>query len=143
VGVPDREWNILLETHHDVVRSELIRFRGREVNTTGDGFLAMFDGPARAVRCALAIMDRLDDVGVSIRAGVHTSEVAVTNGDISGIGVHVGARTMALAGPGEVLVSSVVRDLALGSGLAFSDRGLHTFEGIPGQWQLFQPLTGT
>ncbi|MCZ7536260.1 MAG: adenylate/guanylate cyclase domain-containing protein [Acidimicrobiia bacterium] len=104
----DRDWNALLETHRDVVRSELKRFGGREVGTTGDGFLAMFDGPARAVRCGLAIVDRLAGLGIQIRAGVHTSEVVVSGNDVAGLGVHVAARIMALAKPGEVLVSSVV-----------------------------------
>ncbi|NJD27036.1 MAG: alpha/beta fold hydrolase [Chloroflexi bacterium] len=132
----DRDWNALLETHRDVVRSELKRFGGREVGTTGDGFLATFDGPARAVRCGLAIVDRLAGLGIQIRAGVHTSEVVVSGNDVAGLGVHVAARIMALAKPGEVLVSSVVRDLALGSGLAFGDRGRHTLKGVDGEWSL-------
>jgi len=138
----DREWNVLLETHRDVVRSELQRFNGREIGTTGDGFLALFDGPARAVRCALAIIDRLEAIDVSIRAGVHTSEVEVAGGDVAGLGVHVAARIMSLAKPGEVLVSSVVRDLALGSGLAFADRGRHALKGVPGEWELFSSSVG-
>ena len=138
----DREWNVLLETHRDVVRSELQRARGREIGTTGDGFLAMFDGPARAVRCALAIIDRLAAIGVRIRAGVHTSEVEVAGGDVAGLGVHVAARIMSLAEPGEVLVSTVVRDLALGSGLVFADRGRHTLKGVPGEWGLLAPVAG-
>jgi class 3 adenylate cyclase len=101
----------------------------------------MFDGPARAVRCALAINDRLGELGVSIRSGVHTSEVEMTDGDVAGLGVHVAARIMALAEPGEVLVSSVVRDLALGSGLVFTDRGRHALKGIPGEWELLASTT--
>jgi class 3 adenylate cyclase len=132
----DRDWNALLETHRDIVRSELRRFGGREVGTTGDGFLATFDGPARAVRCALTIVDRLESLGVRIRAGVHTSEVVVSGDDVVGVGVHVAARIMGLAAPGEVLVSSVVRDLALGSGLSFSDRGRHKLKGVEGEWSL-------
>jgi class 3 adenylate cyclase len=138
----DREWNALLETHRDIVRAELQRFGGRELNTTGDGFLAMFDGPARAVRCALAIGDRLEDLGIRIRAGVHTSEVVLAGDDIAGVGVHVAARIMSLASPGEVLVSSVVRDLALGSGLSFRDRGRHPLKGIEGEWSLFASSSG-
>jgi class 3 adenylate cyclase len=138
----DREWNVLLETHRDVVRSELQRARGREIGTTGDGFLALFDGPARAVRCALAIIDRLAAIGVSIRAGVHTSEVEVAGGDVAGLGVHVAARIMSLAEPGEVLVSAVVRDLALGSGIVFTDRGRHTLKGVPGEWGLLAASAG-
>jgi pimeloyl-ACP methyl ester carboxylesterase len=138
----DREWNVLLETHRDIVRSELQRHRGREMGTTGDGFLALFDGPERAVRCALALIDRLGAIGVSIRAGVHTSEVEVTGGNVAGLGVHVAARIMSLAEPGEVLVSTVVRDLALGSGLVFTDRGRHTLRGVPGEWELLAASTG-
>ena len=136
----DRAWSVLLETHRDVVRSEVQRARGREIGTTGDGFLALFDGPARAVRCAVAIIDRLGAIGVSIRAGVHTSEVEVAGDDVAGLGVHVAARIMSLAEPGEVLVSTVVRDLALGSGLVFAERGRHTLKGVPGEWELLAPL---
>jgi class 3 adenylate cyclase len=132
----DRDWTALLETQRDVVRSELRRFGGREVDTTGDGFLATFDGPARAVRCALTIVGRLESLGIRIRAGVHTSEVVVTEDDVAGLGVHVAARIMGLAAPGEVLVSSVVRDLALGSGLSFTDRGRHELRGLDGEWSL-------
>jgi class 3 adenylate cyclase len=133
----DRQWRTLLDTHDGVVRTELGRFRGREVKTTGDGFLAVFDGPARAVRCALAVSDRLRDLGISVRAGVHTSEVELTGDDVRGLGVHVAARILALAAGGEVLVSGVVRDLAAGSGLAFASRGRHVLKGIPGEWPVF------
>jgi class 3 adenylate cyclase len=133
----DRDWRELLESHRDLVRAELKRFAGREIGTTGDGFLALFDGPARAVRCALAIIDRLDGLGIRIRAGVHTSEVELVGDDVAGVGVHIAARIMALAEPGEALVSSVVRDLALGSGLGFADRGRHTLKGVEGEWALF------
>jgi pimeloyl-ACP methyl ester carboxylesterase len=136
VELGDRRWKTLLESHHAVVRSRLDRFGGIEVDTTGDGFLARFDGPARAVRCALAIGDALGDLGMRIRAGVHTSEVEITGGSVRGLGVHVAARVMALAGPGEVLVSRVVRDLAVGSGLTFVDRGRHALKGVPGEWEL-------
>lgn len=133
----DRRWGALLETHHGVVRGQLRRFRGREVNTTGDGFLATFDGPARAVRCGLAIRDALAEVGVRVRCGVHTSEVEVSDGDVRGLGVHVAARVMAEAGADEVVTSAVVRDLAVGSGLAFGERGTRALKGVPGTWQLF------
>lgn len=133
----DRRWGALLEAHDGVVRLELGRFRGREIKATGDGFLAMFDGPARAIHCALAICDQLQKLGIKIRAGVHTSEVELIDGDIRGLGVHVAARVMALAGAGEVVVSAVVRDLAVGSGLAFTDRGRYALKGVPGEWQMF------
>lgn len=132
----DRRWNALLGSHHAIVRAQLERFEGVEVNTTGDGFLAMFDGPARAVRCALAVNLALRDVGVRIRSGVHTTEVELSDYDVSGIGVHVAARVMALAGPDEVVVTSVVRDLAVGSGLVFEERGRHELKGVPGEWEL-------
>jgi pimeloyl-ACP methyl ester carboxylesterase len=132
----DEGWSALLETHNTVVQTQLMHYQGREVNTTGDGFVALFDGPARAVRCALAIADALAPLGVRIRAGVHTSEIELANGDVRGLGVHVAARILAQAGPGEVVVSSVVRDLALGSGLSFADRGRHTLKGVPGEWGL-------
>jgi class 3 adenylate cyclase len=133
----DREWSALLEAHRDIVRHELKRFAGQEIGTTGDGFLAIFDGPARAVRCAIAVIERLEGLGIRIRAGVHTSEVELAGQDVAGVGVHIAARIMALAEPGEVLVSSVVRDLALGSGLDFVERGRHTLKGIDGEWALF------
>jgi pimeloyl-ACP methyl ester carboxylesterase len=141
-GLGDRRWNTLLDSHHALVRVQLSRFRGVEVNTTGDGFLAMFDGPARAVRCALAVEDALQAVGVSIRAGVHTSEVQLSGRDVRGVGVHVAARIMSLARPGEVLVSSVVRDLAVGSGLKFAERGRHVLKGVPGEWELLTAAAG-
>jgi pimeloyl-ACP methyl ester carboxylesterase len=132
----DRRWKALLDSHHAIVRAQLERFDGVEVNTTGDGFLAMFDGPARAVRCAVDANLALADVGVRIRSGVHTSEVELAGRDVSGLGVHVAARVMALAEPGEVVVTSVVRDLAVGSGLAFEERGRHKLKGVPGEWEL-------
>lgn len=132
----DRRWKALLESHHAIVRAQLDRFGGVEVNTTGDGFLARFDGPARAVRCALAIGDALREMGLSIRAGVHTTEVELAGRDLRGIGVHVAARIMSLGGPGEVIVSRVVRDLAVGSGLTFVERGRHVLKGVPGEWEL-------
>jgi class 3 adenylate cyclase len=133
----DRRWTALMETHDSVVRMELEAFRGREIKATGDGFVALFDGPARAIRCGLAIRDHLRDLGIDIRAGVHTSEVELVGDDIRGLGVHVAARIMGLAGAGDVIVSSVVRDLTVGSGLSFTDRGRHTLKGVPGEWQVF------
>ncbi len=133
----DRRWRELLELHHSAVRRQLDRFRGREVDTAGDGFLATFDGPARAVRCARAITGSVRELGLEIRAGVHTGECELVDGDVRGIAVHTGARVAAKAGPGEVLVSSTVRDLVAGSGIEFADRGEHELKGVPGTWRLF------
>lgn len=133
----DRDWHALLDAHDAVVRAQLNRFRGREVNTLGDGFLAMFDGPQRAIRCAMAIRDAVQSLGIVVRAGLHTGECEVRGDDIGGIAVHIGARVCALAGPNEVLVSSTLRELVIGSGLEFEDRGLHELEGVPGEWRLF------
>ena len=116
---------------------QLTRFRGREVNTSGDGFLAMFDGPQRAIRCAMALRDAVRSLGIEVRAGLHTGECEVRGDDIGGIAVHIGARVSALAGPGDVLVSSTLRDLVIGSGLEFDDRGTHSLKGVPGEWRLF------
>jgi len=135
--IGDRDWHALLDAHDAVVRSQLARFRGREVNTSGDGFLAMFDGPQRAIRCAMAIRDAVQALGIEVRAGLHTGECEVRGDDIGGIGVHIGARVSALAGPNDVLVSSTLRDLVIGSGLEFEDRGAHTLKGVPGEWRLF------
>jgi class 3 adenylate cyclase/alpha-beta hydrolase superfamily lysophospholipase len=137
VELGDRQWQELLEHHHRLVRSELNRFRGREVDTAGDGFFATFDGPARAVRCGCAIQEAVARIGLTIRVGLHTGECEVSGGKVSGIAVHIGARVMAEARPGEVLVSSTVKDLVAGSGLRFVDRGGHTLKGIPGEWNLF------
>ena len=133
----DRDWHALLDAHDAVVRVQLNRFRGREVNTSGDGFLAMFDGPQRAIRCAMAIRDAVQALGIEVRAGLHTGECEVRGDDIGGIGVHIGARVSALAGPSDVLVSSTLRDLVIGSGLEFDDRGAHQLKGVPGEWHLF------
>ena len=132
----DRDWHALLDAHDAVVRSQLARFRGREVNTSGDGFLAMFDGPQRAIRCAMAIRDAVPALGIQVRAGLHTGECEVRGEDIGGIGVHIGARVSALAAPNEVLVSSTLRDLVIGSGLEFEERGTHELKGVPGEWHL-------
>ena len=132
----DRDWHALLDAHDAVVRSQLARFQGREVNTSGDGFLAMFDGPQRAIRCAMAIRDAVQALGIEVRAGLHTGECEIRGDDIGGIAVHIGARVSALAGPNDVLVSSTLRDLVIGSGLEFEDRGVHTLKGVPGEWHL-------
>jgi class 3 adenylate cyclase len=133
----DQRWRELFEEHKKVVRRALARTGGREVNTSGDGFLATFDGPARAVRCARAVVDELRDVGLAVRAGVHTGEIELTGDDVTGIAVHIGSRVQALAGPGEVLVSRTVVDLVAGSGLEFDSRGEHELKGVPGRFQLF------
>jgi class 3 adenylate cyclase len=129
----------LLDAHDAVVRSQLARFRGREVNTSGDGFLAMFDGPQRAIRCAMAIRDAVQALGIEVRAGLHTGECEIRGDDIGGIAVHIGARVSALAGPSDVLVSSTLRDLVIGSGLEFEDRGAHTLKGVPGPRPVASP----
>ena len=133
----DRDWRALLDAHDAVVRAQLSRFRGREVNTSGDGFLAMFDGPQRAIRCAMAIRDAVQALGIQVRAGLHTGECEIRGDDIGGIAVHIGARVSALADANDVLVSSTLRDLVIGSGLQFEDRGAHTLKGVPGEWHLF------
>jgi class 3 adenylate cyclase len=133
----DRAWRELLDTHHEIARRELERHRGAEVEFVGDGLLATFDGPARAIRCALAIAEAVRAVGLEIRAGLHTGEVEFAGSNVRGIAVHIGARVAAEAGPGEVLVSSTVKDLAAGSGIRFADRGLHVLKGVPGEWRLF------
>jgi class 3 adenylate cyclase/predicted esterase len=134
----DRAWRELLQRHDDATRRELGRFAGREVKQTGDGFLATFDGPARAVRCAAAIRDALTPLGLSLRTGVHTGECELRGDDVSGIAVHIAARVAAVAGANEVMVSSTVRDLVTGSGLEFEERGEHTLTGVPGAWRLFR-----
>ena len=127
----------VLDAHDAAVRSQLSRFRGREVNTLGDSFLAMFDGPQRAIRCAIAIREAVQSLGIEVRAGLHTGECEVRGDDIGGIAVHIGARVSALAGSKDVLVSSTLRDLVIGSGLEFEDRGAHELKGVPGEWHLF------
>ena len=140
VRLGDSEWGQLLERHHQVVREELTRWGGAEIDTAGDGFLASFDGPARAVRCARSISERVERLGLSIRAGVHTGEIERAGKDIRGIALHVGARVMALAGPSEVLVSSTVRDLTAGSGIVFEDAGDHELKGVPDRWRLYRVM---
>jgi pimeloyl-ACP methyl ester carboxylesterase len=133
----DRRWRDLLERHHILVRRELGRFRGRELNTAGDGFLATFDGPARAIACAGSIRDGARALGLQIRFGLHTGELELHGAEIRGIAVHTGARVVGKAGPGEVLASSTVKDLVAGSGLEFEDRGSHELKGVPGEWRLY------
>ena len=133
----DQRWRDLLASHHGAVRRELSRFRGREIDTAGDGFFATFDGPARAVRCAQAIGSALLPLGLQVRAGLHTGECEIMGDKVIGIAVNIGARVAALADAGEVLVSSTVKDLVAGSGLSFSDHGSHALKGIPGDWRLF------
>ena len=133
----DRRWGELLDAHHAAVRRQLERFRGREIDTAGDGFLASFDGPARAIRCAEAAVESVRGIGLDIRAGVHTGECELHGGQLAGIAVHIGARVAGHAGPGEVLVSSTVRDLVAGSGLEFADRGSASLKGVPGEWRLY------
>jgi pimeloyl-ACP methyl ester carboxylesterase len=134
----DRRWRELLEAHHALVRQELSRFRGREVNTMGDGFLATFDGPARGIRCACSIASGVQRLGLQIRAGLHTGECQLVGDQVGGIAVHTGARIAALAGAGEVLVSSTVKDLVAGSGIQFEDRGMHALKGIQHEWHIFR-----
>jgi class 3 adenylate cyclase len=133
----DARWREVLERHQRSVRAALERFGGREVKSTGDGFLATFDGPARAIRCARTILDASEGLGIRVRAGVHTGECEVMDDDIGGIAVHIAARVSALAGPSEVLVSRTVKDLVAGSGLAFSERGAHELKGVPDTWELY------
>jgi len=127
----------LLASHHAAVRRQLAQWRGTEIGTTGDGFLATFDGPARAIRCACAARDAVSELGLDIRAGLHTGEYEIFGSTIAGLTVHTGARVAALAGPGEVLVSSTVKDLVSGSGIKLDDRGEHELKGVPGTWQIY------
>jgi class 3 adenylate cyclase/pimeloyl-ACP methyl ester carboxylesterase len=136
-AVGDATWRELLERHHALVRRELARFRGDERDTAGDGFFATFDGPARAIRCAQAVIEGLRDLGLEIRAGVHTGECELHDAKVTGIAVSIGARVAAMAGAGEVLVSQTVKDLVAGSGLEFADRGAHELKGVPGEWRVY------
>ena len=137
----DRAWRELLERHHSLVRQRLTRFRGVEVDTAGDGFLASFDGPARAISCASAIVEAVRELGIEVRAGLHTGECERMDGKVAGIAVHTGARVASLAGAGEVIVSSTVKDLVAGSGIVFADHGVHELKGVPGEWRLFRVAT--
>lgn len=133
----DRQWRELLDRHHAMVRRELAAFRGKEIDSAGDGFLASFDGPARAIRAARAIADKVKLMGLDVRAGLHTGECEIIGPKLTGIAVHIGARIAALAQPGEVLVSQTVKDLVAGSGLRFDDRGAHALKGVPGEWRVY------
>jgi class 3 adenylate cyclase len=133
----DRGWRDLNSSHQQEVRTQLARFQGRAVKTMGDGFLATFDGPARAIRCACAIRERASALGLRVRVGLHTGECELIGNDVGGIAVNIGARVGALAGPGDVLVSSTLKDLVIGSGIQFADRGSHELKGVPGEWRLF------
>ena len=132
----DRRWHELLERHHAFVRREVARFRGREIKTTGDGFLLTFDGPARAIRCALALVDGAQQSEMRLRVGVHTGECEIIGDDVGGIAVHIASRVLAQAEPNEVLVTSTLRDLVAGSGLRFASRGRRTLKGVTGEWEL-------
>jgi class 3 adenylate cyclase len=132
----DKRWHELLDAHDTAIRHKLDRFRGEEVKAIGDGFLAAFDGPGRAINCAQAIASDAGALGLEVRAGLHTGECELRGDDLAGIAVHIGARVAALAGPGEVLLTSTVRDLVAGSGIEFTDRGVHELKGVPGRWDL-------
>jgi class 3 adenylate cyclase len=132
----DRRWHDLLERHHALVRREIARFAGREIKTTGDGFLVTFDGPARAIRCAMALVADVRGLGIEIRAGIHTGECEMIGDDVGGVAVHIASRVLSKAAPSEVLVSSTLRDLVAGSGLRFASRGKHELKGVPGDWEL-------
>jgi class 3 adenylate cyclase len=133
----DRRWRSLLDAHDRTVREQLRRFRGREVNTTGDGFVASFDGPARAIRCAQSIVEATKAIGLETRAGLHTGECEIRGEDLGGLAVHIAARVAAAAAPGEVLASGTVRDLVIGAGIVFADHGEHELKGVPGTWKLY------
>jgi len=135
-GLGDRGWRDLVQQHHALVRRQLARFSGREIDTAGDGFFASFDGPARAIRCARAINNAVRELGLEVRTGLHTGECELVDGKVGGMAVHIGARVAAQAGPGEVLVSSTVRDIVAGSGIAFVERGITDLKGV-GEWRLF------
>ena len=137
VELGDRGWRDLLQRHHEAIRFELSRFRGTEIDTAGDSFFANFDGPARAVRCGLGIVGAIRELGLDVRVGVHSGECEIVDGKVAGIAVHIGARVSAQAGPGEVLVSGTVKDLVVGSGIEFEDRGTAELKGIPGDWRLW------
>jgi len=133
----DRAWRELLERHHELIRRQLVRFRGAELDVAGDGFFARFDGPARAVRCASSITEAVRELGLEIRAGLHTGECELMESKVGGIAVHIGARVAKEARPGEVLVSSTVKDLVAGAGLRFRDRGVVQLKGVPDEWRLY------
>jgi class 3 adenylate cyclase len=136
-AIGDQDWRKLLDAHDGVVRRQLERFGGTEVNTLGDGFVATFDGPGRAIQCACAIRDAVLALGIEVRTGLHTGEIELRGPDVAGIAVHLAQRVSALANPSEVLVSRTVTDLVAGSGIEFEDRGEHELKGVPGTWKLF------
>ena len=140
VELGDARWRELLRNYYLVLRKELTAFRGREVNTAGDGLLATFDGPARAIRCAGSVREKMRPLGLQVRTGLHTGECELIGDDIGGIAVHIAARVTAAAEPDEVMVSGTVKDLVAGSGLQFADRGAHHLKGVPGEWRLFVVL---
>jgi class 3 adenylate cyclase len=133
----DRAWRELLQTHHELIRAHLGYFRGKEIDTAGDGFFAIFDGPARAIRCACAIRDTLRELDLQVRVGLHTGECELVDDKVGGIAVHIGARVASLAQADEVLVSRTVKDLVAGSGIELDDRGEHALKGVPGEWHLY------
>ncbi|MCI0633429.1 MAG: adenylate/guanylate cyclase domain-containing protein [Actinobacteria bacterium] len=137
----DRGWKDLLQVHHAEVRRQLGRHHGKEIDTAGDGFLATFDGPARGIRCARAIVEAVHDLGLEVRAGLHTGEVEINGDAVRGIAVHIGARVASMAEPSEVLVSSTVKDLVAGSGLVFEDAGEHELKGVPDRWRLYRVVS--
>jgi class 3 adenylate cyclase len=140
--IGDHAWRDLLQKFHAIGHRQLEAQRGREIDTAGDGLFATFDGPARAIRCATAISNEAKAIGIDVRAGLHTGEVETTGAKVSGLAVHIGARVMSLAGPGEVLVSSTVKDLVAGSEITFEERGVHALKGVPGDWRLSAAITG-
>jgi len=140
-SIGDRAWKELVEGHHDVVRQSLQRWRGDEVDTAGDGFFATFDGPARAIRCALEAVEHVRDLGIELRAGAHTGECELINGKVGGLAVSIGARVAAKGGPSEVLVSQTVKDLVAGSGFTFHDAGEHELKGVPDRWRLYRVVS--
>jgi class 3 adenylate cyclase len=133
----DQRWRDLLNRHNDVVRAELAKWRGEEVTYTGDGFVATFDSPALAIRCARAIVEHVAALGLPVRSGIHTGEMEIVDHNVGGLAVHIGARIAALAGAGEVLVSRTVKDLVAGGGFAFESRGRHILRGVPDEWEVF------
>lgn len=139
----DKAWRELLDRHNALLRRELIRFQGREIDTSGDGVLALFDGPGRAIRCAIEIGTAVNTLGIEVRAGIHTGECELSDGKARGMAVHIAARVAALAAAREVLVSHTVKDLVIGSGISFEERGVHALKGVPGDWRLFsvQPMS--
>src|SRR5262249_31590709 len=137
IALGDRQWRELLERYYSITRRELTRFRGREIDTAGDGLFAAFDGPARAIRCASRVRDEVRSLGIEVRSGLHAGECEVLGEKISGVAVHIGARVAAAAAAGEVLVSSTAKDLVAGAGIRFESRGTHVLKGVPGEWPLF------